>query len=130
MATLGLLRCTQASQCSGFSCRGPRALSVRASVVVAHRLSCSRHVGSSPTRDQTCVPPLASRFSTTGPPGSPSSECITCVVRRHRKGEEGLPEVTTWCRKQERRLLCLFHAGSHHHTISLKRLYFKPRSGF
>ena len=35
MATLGLLRCTQASQCSGFSCRGPRALSVRASVVVA-----------------------------------------------------------------------------------------------
>ena len=36
------LRCSvQASHCGGFSCCGARALGMRASVVVAHRLICS-----------------------------------------------------------------------------------------
>ena len=36
------LRCgARASRCSGFSCCGARALGMWASVVVAHRLSCS-----------------------------------------------------------------------------------------
>ena len=65
----------QASHCGGFSCCRAQALGVRASVVVAHGLSscgswalerrlsswhtdlvAPRHVGSSQTRDRTCVP--------------------------------------------------------------------------
>ena len=49
------LQC-QASHCSGFSCCRARALGAWASVVVAHGLSCSRHVGSSGTRARTPVP--------------------------------------------------------------------------
>ena len=43
-----------ASHCGGFFHRGAQALGARASVVVAHRPSCSAE--SSQTRDGTCVP--------------------------------------------------------------------------
>ena len=76
------LRCGEwACHCGGFSCCGARALGMRASVVVArglsscgsralkHRLSscgaqayASWHVGSSRTRDRTCVPCIGRRI--------------------------------------------------------------------
>ena len=57
MASGATLCCgAQASQCGGFSCCRAGALGARASVVVAHELSCSRHVGSSQTKARTRVP--------------------------------------------------------------------------
>ena len=50
-----LLRCT-APHCGGFSCCGAQALGVRASVVVAHGLSCFVACGIFPTRARTHVP--------------------------------------------------------------------------
>ena len=51
------LRCSvQASHCGGFSCCGAQALGMRASVVVAHRLSCSAACGIFPNRARTHVP--------------------------------------------------------------------------
>ena len=44
------------SGCSGFFCCRAQALGWAVSVVVTHGLSCSMHVESSQTRDQTCVP--------------------------------------------------------------------------
>ena len=42
------LRCgAQASHCSGFSCSGAQALGARASVTVAHGLSCATIVAGS-----------------------------------------------------------------------------------
>ena len=45
----------RASHCNGFSCCGAQALGCSDPVVVVHRMSCLRHVGSSWTRDQTGV---------------------------------------------------------------------------
>ena len=55
-------------QCMGFSRWGFLLLRSMASAVVAHRLSCPQHVGSSQTKH---VSPA--RFPTTGPPGKPKS---------------------------------------------------------
>ena len=49
------------------------ALGLRASIVVAHGLSCPDALGSARTRDQTHVPALAGGFLTTGPPEKSSS---------------------------------------------------------
>ena len=67
------LRCgARASQCSGFSCCGARALGAWASVVVAHGLSCSAACGNVPGPGLEPVSPaLAGRFLTTAPPGKP-----------------------------------------------------------
>ena len=55
----GLLSsCALVSQCSGFSLQSMGSKCV-GSVIVAHRLSCSRHVGSCWTRDPTSVPCIA-----------------------------------------------------------------------
>ena len=45
----------QASLCSGSSSFGTQAVGDWASAVVVHRLSFPRHMGSSQTRDQTCI---------------------------------------------------------------------------
>ena len=61
------LSLARASRCSRFSyCRAP------APVIKVHKayLPCSPWNPTSLTRDQTCVPPLAGRFSTPGPPGT------------------------------------------------------------
>ena len=50
------------SHCYGFSCWEAQALSVWASVDVAHGLSCPTHVGSSWTRDRTRVPCIGRRI--------------------------------------------------------------------
>ena len=60
---------------SGFSSCGAWALGAGASVVVAHRLSCSWHVASSWTRDWTRVhPALAGGFLASVPPEQSSFE--------------------------------------------------------
>ena len=51
-----------ASHCGGFYCCGARAPGTRASVVVAHGISCSRHVGSSRNRARTRVPCIGRRI--------------------------------------------------------------------
>ena len=54
---LGTLCCgVQASHCSGFSCCGARALGARASVVVAHGLSCSMTCGIFPDQGSNPCP--------------------------------------------------------------------------
>ena len=51
------LRCgAWASHCGGFSCCGTGGLGVRASLVVAHGLSCSAACEIFPDQGQTCVP--------------------------------------------------------------------------
>ena len=86
MAVLGLCCCTQsfsscgkwgllsrcgvqASHCIGFSVAehglqacGLQQLQHVGSIVVAHRLSCPWHEGSSSTRDQTCLPSIGRRI--------------------------------------------------------------------
>ena len=62
------------SHCSSLSCYGSRALGLQASVVVAHGLSCPRHVGSSWTRDQNGVPSIERwilKLTTKEGPGAP-----------------------------------------------------------
>ena len=73
----------QTSYCGGFSHCGAQALSMRASAVASHGLSgevprgsrahlvALRHVGSSGTRNQTCVSCMSGRFFTTEPPWKP-----------------------------------------------------------
>ena len=89
------LRCgAWASHCSGFSCCGARALGVRASVVVAHRLSScgswalEHRLSSCGARVSLLLsmwdlprpglepmsPVLAGRFLTTAPPGKPQQK--------------------------------------------------------
>ena len=53
-ATLGCG--AQASHCGGFSCCGAQALGVRASVVVAHGLSCSTACGIFPDQGLNLCP--------------------------------------------------------------------------
>ena len=45
MALMGLRSSAWVSHCSGFSCYGAQALGAQASVVAAHRLSCSTACG-------------------------------------------------------------------------------------
>ena len=45
MALLGLCSSAWVSHCSGFSCYGAQALGAQASVIAAHRLSCSMACG-------------------------------------------------------------------------------------
>ena len=73
----------QASHCNDFSCCRARALGEQVSVVVARGLQSTgsvvvaigfvapQHVGSSQTRDQTCVPYMGSRLLTLNHLGSP-----------------------------------------------------------
>ena len=56
MTTLGLRRCTQASHGSGFSCRGPRALSVGLQLLWP-RLSCSKACAIFPNQGSNLCPP-------------------------------------------------------------------------
>jgi hypothetical protein len=59
---------------------GARAIGRVGSVVVAHGLSCSKHVESSQTRDWTSVP-CVGRQLTTGPPG----KSYRCVLKANMK---------------------------------------------
>ena len=73
----------RASHCNDFSCCRARALGEQVSVVVARGLQSTgsvvvaigfvapQHVGSSQTRDQTCVPYMGSRLLTLNHLGSP-----------------------------------------------------------
>ena len=95
------LRChVRASHCSGFSCCGARALGVRASVVVAQRLSScgsralERRLSSCGARVyllrgmwdlrrpglEPMSPALAGGFLTTAPPGKPLDHLLLSVV--------------------------------------------------
>ena len=61
-----------ATHCSGFSCCEAGALGTRASLVVAHGLSCSTACENLPGPGlQPVSPALAGGFSTTAPPGKP-----------------------------------------------------------
>ena len=94
------LRCSvRASHCGGFSCCGAQALSVQASVVVAHGLqqlwlAASKHrLSSCGARAQLLrgmwdlpgpglepmSPALAGGFLTTAPPGNPSRPFFICL---------------------------------------------------
>ena len=56
MAALGLCCSAQASHCGGFSCCRVWALGAWASVVVAHRISCSVACGIFPDQDSNPCP--------------------------------------------------------------------------
>ena len=63
------LHCSaQASHCSGLSC-GHRLQACRLQQLWSMGLVAPRHVESSWTRDQICVPALAGELLTSGPPG-------------------------------------------------------------
>ena len=101
LAVLGLRCCTQAfssrsdrgllsgrgawtPRCGGFSCCGAQALGAQASVLVAHRLSCSEAHGIFLDHGSTSVPCLARRILNLWATGK--AQCLwfrTPGVRRH-----------------------------------------------
>ena len=62
----------------------PRLLST-GSIAVVQELSCSWHVGSSQTRDQTCVFYLAGRFFTTESPRKTLVFLLNALIMHHIK---------------------------------------------
>ena len=69
LAALGLRCGVWPSHCGGFSCCGARALGARASLVVAHGLSCSMACGIFPDQGSNPCPLHLGRFLTTAPTG-------------------------------------------------------------
>ena len=63
------------------SAQASSSCSMRAQQLWLMGLAAPRHVGSSPTRDQTCVPSLQGGFLTTGPPGKPKTAYILLKLR-------------------------------------------------
>ena len=90
-----LLQCTGSSS-AGFSCCGAQVLGVQASLVVAHRLSCSMVCAIYPNQGSNlCPPALAGRFLSTVPPEQSLYLLLTRGHEKTKRDASGSPACQT-----------------------------------